>query len=146
MPNSAHSYETDLDGFDVVTRHLVMERHLNAFGNLFGGHMLAWLDESSALYVMDRIGYGDFVTVSMDDVAFRSPARRGDAVVVCCQVLGTGRSSVQVRTKAYVHEVGTDQKRPVIDCRIAFVCLQHGRPYAYFQSEEYRKWLARPGA
>ncbi|HNJ04745.1 MAG TPA: hotdog domain-containing protein, partial [Leptospiraceae bacterium] len=64
--------------FDIVTRHLVMEKDLNAFGNLFGGNMLAWIDEASALYVMEQIGFANFVTVSFDDVNFKAPARRGD--------------------------------------------------------------------
>ncbi|MBX7056755.1 MAG: acyl-CoA thioesterase [Leptospirales bacterium] len=131
---------TELDGYDVVTRHLVMERHLNAFGNLFGGVMLAWLDEGSALYVMDRIGYQDFVTVHMDNVNFRSPARRGDAVALYSRVQKVGRSSITVETRALVHEAGLDQRREVIACQITFVCLRDGRPFAYFESPEYRSY------
>lgn len=129
--------------FEIVTRHIVMERDLNAFGNLFGGVMLAWLDEGSALYVMEAIGYADFVTVSMDNVSFRAPARRGDAVVIYCRTVKTGRSSITIETRAFVHEPGTGTKREVINCLITFVCLHDGRPYPYFESDEYRSWSKR---
>ncbi len=132
-----------MSDFEIVTRHIVMERDLNAFGNLFGGVMLAWLDEGSALYVMERIGYADFVTVSMDNVNFRTPARRGDAVVIYCRTVKTGRSSITMETKAFVHEPGTGAKREVITCLVTFVCLRDGRPYPYFETPEYRSWLAR---
>ena len=39
--------EIDLinEGFEIVTRHLILDRDLNHFGNLFGGTLLHWLDE-----------------------------------------------------------------------------------------------------
>src|SRR5690606_13517328 len=82
--------------FEVSTRHLVMERHLNPYGNVFGGTVLAWLDEGAALFLMEKIGYTNFVTVSMNHVDFKAPGHRGDAVQILCRVLRTGRSSVTV--------------------------------------------------
>ena len=137
--------EVPLDEFEIVTRHIVMDRDLNAFGNLFGGSMLAWLDEGSALYVMDKIGYADFVTVSMDDVKFRSPAHRGDAVVLYSRILHTGGSSITVGTRAFSHEPVTGNKREIINCKLTFVCLKAGKPYAYFKGPEYKAWLAKTG-
>lgn len=137
--------KAELQEYDIVTRHLVMERHLNAFGNLFGGVMLAWLDEGSALYVMDQIGYQNFVTVSMDNVTFRTPARRGDAIVLYSRILKTGRSSITVETRALVHEAGADNRREVIRCQLSFVCLRDGKPFAYFESDEYRRHRQKSG-
>ena len=82
--------------FEVATRHLVMERDLNSFGHLFGGAMLAWLDEGAALYLEEKIGYRDFVTMNMNNVSFKAPGQRGDATLILCRVLKTGRSSVVV--------------------------------------------------
>jgi acyl-CoA thioesterase YciA len=130
----------ELRDFGIVTRHLVMEKDLNYFGNLFGGVILSWLDEGSALFIMDRIGYSNFVTVSMADVVFKAPARRGDAVVLYSRILSTGRSSVTAQTRAFVHD-NRGGRREIIDCKITFVCLQDGKPYAYFESEEYRAWM-----
>ena len=126
--------------FEIVTRHIVMERDLNAFGNLFGGIMLAWLDEASALYVMDKIGFADFVTVSLDNVNFRTPARRGDAVVLYSRIQKVGRSSITIQSRALVHEPVTGKKEEIIDCRITFVCLKDGKPFAYFETPAYRRW------
>lgn len=137
------SEQTPIGDFEIVTRHIVMERDLNAFGNLFGGVMLSWLDEGSALYVMEAIGYANFVTVSMDNVSFRTPAHRGDAVVIYCRTEKTGRSSITIETRALVHEPGTGQKRDVINCLITFVCLKDGKSYAYFETPEYGAWMAR---
>jgi acyl-CoA hydrolase len=125
--------------FEVVTRHLVMEKDLNAFGNLFGGSMLAWIDEAAALFVMDKIGYSNFVTVSLDDVVFREPVHRGDAVLFCCRVARVGRSSISVETKAVVRDSVFRSEREVIKCQLKFVCLKDGKPFPYFQSEVFQQ-------
>jgi acyl-CoA hydrolase len=138
VPPGAQEYE-------VATRHMVMERDLNPFGHLFGGTMLAWLDEGAALYLMERIGYSNFVTVSMDDVVFKAPGHRGDAIQVLCRIVRTGRSSVTVQAKAVVHIASSGAVSEVITCEITYVCLKDDVPYAYFQSEEYMKWLEAHG-
>ena len=132
-----------MDDFEIVTRHIVMERDLNPFGNLYGGAILGWLDEGAALYVMEKIGFTNFVTVSFDSVDFKAPGHRGDAIVLYCRVLKIGRSSIVVESKALAHEPVTGAKREIITCTIAYVCLKDERPYAYFQSPEYADWLSR---
>jgi acyl-CoA hydrolase len=127
--------------FEIATRHMVMERDLNPFGHLFGGTMLAWLDEGSALYVMEKIGYRDFVTVSMDHVEFKAPGHRGDAIQILCRIVRTGRSSVLVQAKAVSHTASTGAVREIIDCEIAYVCLKDDKSYPYFQSDEYAHWV-----
>lgn len=129
--------------FEVVTRHLVMEKDLNAFGNLFGGQMLAWIDEASALYVMQKIGYADFVTVSFDDVSFKAPARRGDQVVISSRITKTGRSSITVETIAAVEAPTTGMRNETIRCHVTFVCLLNNRPYPYFETPQYQEHLRR---
>ena len=131
--------------FEVVTRHIVMERDLNSFGNLFGGVILAWLDEAAALFVMEKTGYGNIVTVSMDDVRFKAPGRRGDAIVISCRVVTTGRSSITVEARALVNEPEIKARRQIIDCRITYVCLEGGRPTPYFESEKYARWVREQG-
>jgi acyl-CoA thioesterase YciA len=133
----------DMNDFEVVTRHIVMERDLNSFGNLFGGAMMAWLDEAAALFVMEKSGYADFVTVSFDNVRFKAPGRRGDAIVIYCRVVKTGRSSITVEAQAFVNEPQSSVKRQVIDCRITYVCLENGKPTPYFESERYARWLRK---
>jgi len=137
---------TPLEGFDPVTRHLVIERDLNPAGNLFGGTVLAWLDESTAVYVMGRIGYTDLVTVSMDDVNFKAPGHRGDIVSIHSRIVRTGSSSVTAETKAFVEEPASGERREMISCTVTFVCLRNRKKYEYFKSPEYRQWLERQGA
>jgi len=137
--------QSPLEGFDLVTRHLVIERDLNPAGNLFGGTMLAWLDEATAVYVIERIGYTDLVTINMDDVNFKAPGHRGDIVTIFSRIVGTGSSSVTAESKAFIEEPATGERRETITCTVTFVCLKDREKYEYFKSPEYRQWLARRG-
>jgi acyl-CoA hydrolase len=133
------------DDFEVVTRHMVMEKDLNPEGHLFGGAMLAWLDEATAVYVMERIGFTNFVTVALEDVAFKAPGHRGDIITVYSRIVRTGASSVTAETRAINHELDSGLDREIITCRFTFVCLKDHRAYPYFRSPEYRAWIARRG-
>ncbi len=43
-----------LEGMELATQHIVMSRDLNQHGFLFGGQMLAWIDEGCAMFVMEK--------------------------------------------------------------------------------------------
>lgn len=131
----------DMTDFDIVTRHLIMEKDLNPDGHLFGGTMLAWLDEATAVYVMEKIGYTDFVTVGLEDVYFRAPGHRGDIITIYSRIIRTGSSSVTAESKAINHELTSGRNREIITCRFTYVCLKNHKSFAYFDSPEYEAWL-----
>lgn len=129
-----------LDGYELVTRHLVMEKDLNPAGNLFGGTVLAWLDEATGIFVSRKIGYTNFVTAAMNDVSFHAPGHRGDIIVVYSRIVRTGNSSLTASTKAFVEEPVTGVRREMITCTITFVCMKDQKPYPYFRSAAYAAW------
>lgn len=122
---------------ELVTQHIVMSKELNAHGNLFGGTMLAWLDEASAIYVMRKLAYSNIVTVSMDDVSFKTPGRNGDIILIYSEVDKVGKSSVTVKTSAFSMNERMTDKKEIIQCKITFVCLDEaGKPYPYFEKNK----------
>ena len=108
--------------------HLLMPRCLNAAGFLFGGQLLAWLDETAGI-VAKRHAQMNVVTVAIDNMYFKSGARLNDTIVLIGRLTYVGRSSMEVRidtyaeslngirtmiNRAYFVMVGTDeQQRPV---------------------------------
>jgi acyl-CoA thioesterase YciA len=132
-----------LNEFSIVTRHMIMEKDLNPEGHLFGGAMLAWLDEATGIYVLEQIGYPNFVTVALHDVYFRAPGHRGDCITIYSRIVKTGASSVVAETRAINHELMTGRDREIITCRFTFVCLKDHKAYRYFTTPEYQAWLER---
>ena len=124
----------DLSGMELITQHIVMSKDLNAHGNLFGGIMLAWIDESAAIYSMRKIGYTNIVTVNMDDVNFKTPGKIGDIIQIYAGIERVGNSSVIIKTKSISLPIGKIEAREIIQCKVTFVCLDdYGKPFPYFE-------------
>lgn len=128
------------DGMELITQHHVMSKDLNAHGNLFGGIMLAWIDEAAAIYIMRKIGYTNIVTVNMDNVNFMTPGRNGDIIQIYGEIEKIGKSSIVIKTNSISLAMGSHNKRDVIQCKVTFVCLDElGRPFPYFEMNKDRK-------
>ena len=76
------------------THRLVLPEDLNQFGYLFGGRMLAWIDEAS--WIAASLDFPDarFVTVAMNEVVFRRSVREGTILAIESQLEKEGATSV----------------------------------------------------
>jgi len=85
------------------TRKLVKPEDLNSNGTLFGGKVLAWIDEEAALYSIIQLENGRIVTKYMSEINFMSAAKQGDIVEIGVQVVKFGQTSLtlncEVRNK-----------------------------------------------
>lgn len=85
------------------TRKWVKPEDLNANGTLFGGKVLAWIDEEAALYSIIQLENKKVVTKYMSEINFMSSAEKGDIIEIGIQVVKFGKSSLtlncEVRNK-----------------------------------------------
>jgi len=79
------------------SRKLIKPTDLNAHGTLFGGSVLAWVDEEAAIYVICQLGKGNIVTKFMSEINFVSSAKLGDIIEIGMETVKFGRSSITVR-------------------------------------------------
>ena len=73
---------------------LVLPLHLNHYGFLFGGNLLAWVDEMAYLAAMCDFPECKFVTVGMDDVEFKKSVREGSILHFNSDRVRQGNTSV----------------------------------------------------
>lgn len=99
--------------------HLLMPRDLNAAGYLFGGQLLAWIDETAGI-VAKRHAEMNVVTVAVDNLYFKSGARVNDTIVLIGRLTYVGRSSMEVRIDTYAERL--DGMRTMIN-RAYFVMV-----------------------
>lgn len=76
------------------THRLILPADLNQYGYLFGGRLLAWVDEASWIAASLEHPGLHFVTVAMDQVNFRHSVREGTILVIRCELSRRGRTSV----------------------------------------------------
>lgn len=108
------------------SRKLIKPQDLNAHGTLFGGTVLAWIDEEAAIYVSCQLGRGNLVTKFMSEIDFVSSAKKGDIIEIGMETVGFGKSSITVRCE--VRNKFNKETIIKID-EIVFVHLdEHGRP------------------
>ena len=60
---------------ELISTHVCKVSDVGFHGNLFGGQMLAWLDEAAAAYVCQMCDSPQMVTVKVDTVHFKLPVR-----------------------------------------------------------------------
>ena len=76
------------------TRKWVKPEDLNANQTLFGGKLLAWIDEEAALYSIIQLENKKVVTKYISEINFMSTAHQGDIVEIGTEVIKFGKSSI----------------------------------------------------
>jgi acyl-CoA hydrolase len=82
------------------TRKWVKPEDLNPNGTLFGGKLLAWIDEELALYTIIQLENNKIVTKHMSEINFRSSARQGDIIEIGIDVVKFGKTSLTLICEA----------------------------------------------
>ncbi len=82
------------------TRKWVKPEDLNPNGTLFGGQLLAWIDEEAALYTIIQLENSKIVTKYISEINFMSSAKQGDIVEIGIEVMKFGKSSLTLKCEA----------------------------------------------
>lgn len=87
-----------------VQTRLVLPPDTNHLDTIFGGKVLAYIDEIAALATM-RHAKSAVVTASIDSVDFLSSAKVGDSLTLEAYVTYTGNSSMEVYVKVTANDL-----------------------------------------
>ena len=79
------------------TRKWVKPEDLNPSGTLFGGKLLAWIDEEAALYTIIQLENPKIVTKYISEINFMSSAKQGDIVEIGIDVIKFGTTSLTLK-------------------------------------------------
>ena len=102
--------------------HVIIYPDINGFGRLFGGRLLAWIDEVAGATARRHCGC-NATTVAIDNLHFKSGAYLNDIIVMIGKVTHVGRTSMEVRVDTYKED--TDGTRHPIN-RAYFVMVAMG--------------------
>lgn len=100
------------------TRKIIMPGDLNPRNILFGGRLLAWIDEECFIYAACQLDTQNLVTKLIGEINFLSPAHQGDTIEIGVETVEVGRTSITV--KCEVRNKNTKQPICIID-KIVFV-------------------------
>ena len=115
------------------TRKWVKPEDLNPNQTLFGGRLLQWIDEETALYAIIQLENRHVVTKFMSEINFISAPKQGDIIEIGIVATHFGNSSMTM--KCEVRDKLTRERILTID-KIVFVNLgKDGKPAPHGKTE-----------
>lgn len=114
---------------DPAVRVTLLPRDTNPHGTIFGGVILAHIDQAGAIEAI-RHGADRVVTVAMDKVVFHAPVYVGDLVSFYGELVRVGNTSITVTVVVEAeHPSRRESARRVTEAVITYVNTdQGGRP------------------
>jgi len=100
---------------------MVKASDLGLHGNLFGGTMLAKLDESGAAYASEKGRSTRMVTVAMGSVVFHNPVKLGRIVKIYGSILKVGTTSITIKLEARAFNTFTGKEILVCATDVTYV-------------------------
>lgn len=111
-----------------IQTRLVLPPDTNHMGTIFGGTVLAYIDEIAAITAMRHSGKA-VVTASIDTVNFLSSAKVGDILILEGVVISTGRTSMEVYVKAECQQIETGTRSLTTTAILTMVAVDSdGKP------------------
>ncbi|MDD5016776.1 MAG: hotdog domain-containing protein [Eubacteriales bacterium] len=106
---------------------LVLPGMTNLLGNLLGGQLMHWMDVAGALCCM-RHSNMQVVTVAVDALEFKHPARQGEMVRIEAKLMWIGQTSMKVKVIATAENLATGAVIITNVAKFTFVALdQNGQ-------------------
>jgi acyl-CoA thioesterase YciA len=106
---------------ELISTHFCKAANVGYHGNLFGGTMLAWLDEAGAIFACQACDTPRMVTKKISEVVFNKPVRPGQIIKIYGEVKAVGNRSIVVRLEARRHSVYNGSQRIVLTTDMTFV-------------------------
>ncbi len=124
------SGQSDKEGkFTCVVQKLIFSKHLNAAQSLFGGQLLSWIDEASALFAIEAMGTRRVLTKKLSEVVFENPGILGDIIQFWCRTTKAGRTSMTMEMVVRTQNVDTMDQRDICRCELVYVAVDSiGKP------------------
>jgi acyl-CoA hydrolase len=111
-----------------ISTKVVLPHETNTLGKLFGGALLAWMDEIAAVSA-HRHSKRVVVTASINNVSFGAPIDLGAIVTLESKVSRSYTSSMEVMIDVFVEDRLTAEKKLVNEAIYTFVAVdQNGGP------------------
>ena len=108
--------------------HLVMPHMQNILGDLFGGDLMALVDQAAAVAAIRHAG-GPAVTRSIHRLDFHRSIPVGALVTCLATVDFVGNSSMHISVEVYSEWVSTGEKRHTHTAHVVFVAVdEQGKP------------------
>jgi acyl-CoA thioesterase YciA len=107
---------------ELTLRISAMPADTNANGDIFGGWVMARMDQAGGSAAIER-AQGRVVTVKVDGLHFIRPVKVGDVLCVYCEVVKIGNTSLTLQVEAWAQRFMTTTMEKVTEATFIFVAI-----------------------
>lgn len=111
---------------ELITTHIAMTKDMGVHGNLFGGIMMAWIDEAASVMACQVCHSPNMVTVKIDELVFQKKVKEGFLIKIFGEVAQIGKSSITMTIEARKESVYSQEQDLVLTTRVTFVRIDEG--------------------
>ena len=119
------------DQMKLITKRIVLASDIGIHGNLFGGTLMAWMDEAAAAFATEYCYTPNMVTVKVGEMLFKKPLKAGHHVRIYGEVLKLGITSITLSLEARKYSLYSAEETLVCSTNTTFVRIDDdGTPTA----------------
>lgn len=123
---------------ELVSSQICKTGDIGIYNNLFGGKLLAWLDEAGGTFAASVSCTPYMITLKMDEVVFKKPVKVNDHIRIYGEVKRMGKSSLTIYLEARRFNFSAKSEELVCSTTITFVRIdEYGQAVAI--AEDIRK-------
>ena len=126
---------------ELISTHICKTQNIGFHGNLFGGIMLSWLDESGAAFAAQAAGSPRMVTKTISEVVFQKPVRPGQIIKIYGELKEVGNTSCVLSIEARRHSTYNGSEKVVCQTKMRFVRIDgdgESVPISSYIKEKYK--------
>ncbi|MAF43132.1 MAG: acyl-CoA thioesterase [Parcubacteria group bacterium] len=106
---------------ELISTHFVKKSEVGYHGNLFGGVMLAWIDEAAAAFAAQVADTPRMVTKHIAALTFEKPVRPGQIIKIYGEVDRIGKTSLTLNMEVRRHSVYNGTQCTTVRTKMTFV-------------------------
>lgn len=113
---------------ETIMTEVVCPNDTNPMGILQGGRLVQWMDIASAVCAQNHAEH-ICVTISIDSVKFKLPAKVGDVVTIKARITRAFNSSMEIFVEAWAKKIISQKKYLINQAYFSFVAIdENGAP------------------
>jgi len=105
----------------LINKKICMGKDIGIHGNLFGGILMAWIDEAAAAFATEYCHTPNMVTLRVGELLFKKPIKTGNHIRVYGEVAHLGSTSITLNIDVRKYNLYSSEETVVCTTSITFV-------------------------
>lgn len=105
----------------LINKKICMGKDIGIHGNMFGGILMAWIDEAAAAFATEYCYTPNMVTLRVGELHFKKPIKTGNHIRLYGDVVHLGNTSITLNLEVRKYNLYSSNETVVCTTNITFV-------------------------